>query len=158
MTLSPPGPPQGSAPLLTSPLVPSHCSNGPAPGFWLVQQCTRIQLRGSMSLFSLSLASSLLPCSGSSQGLSKKVHSCHVAKSSWHPFSMLMREQLWIFKMMPGASERQNRKRWEWQMMGDTGGGSKTGEKEKQRGRLIQISKHHYCGYPTQRLTTKLQL
>lgn len=35
--LSPPGPLQGSAPLLTSPLQPSHVSNRPFPGFWLVQ-------------------------------------------------------------------------------------------------------------------------
>lgn len=34
--LSPLGPPQGSAPLLTSPLLPSYSSNGSAPGFWLV--------------------------------------------------------------------------------------------------------------------------
>lgn len=35
--LSPPGPLQGSAPLLTSPLQPRHGSNRPVPGFWLVR-------------------------------------------------------------------------------------------------------------------------
>lgn len=56
--LSPPRPPQGSAPLLTSPLLPSSSSNGPAPEFWLVQQCTQKTLWG-QCLFS---RSSFPPC------------------------------------------------------------------------------------------------
>lgn len=96
------------------PYWPLHCWPVVAPSvllpwFWLVQQSTQ-KSSGSMSLFSLSLFSSLLPCSGSSRGLSKTIQFCHVAKSSWHPFSMLIRGQLWIFKMVPGASERQNRR------------------------------------------------
>lgn len=56
-----PGPPQGSAPLLTSPLLASPSSSGPAPEFWLVQQCTQKTL-GGQCLFSLGLLfSSLLP-------------------------------------------------------------------------------------------------
>lgn len=61
----------------------------------------------SMFLLSRLLFSSLLPCSGSDRSLSKTIQFCHMAKSSWHPFSMLIRGQLWIFKMVPGTSERQ---------------------------------------------------
>lgn len=57
--LSPPGPPQGSAPLLTSPLLPRPCSNGPAPGFWLVEHSTQKPLWG-QCLFSL--CRSFPPC------------------------------------------------------------------------------------------------
>lgn len=39
--LSPLGPPQGSAPLLTSLLLPSYSSNGSAPRLWLVQHSTQ---------------------------------------------------------------------------------------------------------------------
>lgn len=74
------------------------------------------KLLGSMSLFSLSLFYSSPPCSGSSRGLSKTIHFCHVAKSFWHPFSMLIRGQLWIFNMFPGASERQ-KEDLEWQII-----------------------------------------
>lgn len=108
--LSPLGPPQGSALLLTSPFLPSQSSNGSAPKFWLVQHSTQKSLLGSMSLFFLWLSSSLLPCSGSSLGLSKTIQFCHMAKSSWHPFSMLIRGLLWIFTTVPGASERINRR------------------------------------------------
>lgn len=56
---------------------------------------------GSVSLFFQWLSSCLLPCSGSSLGLSKTIQLCHVAKSFWHPFSMLIRGMLWIFIMLP---------------------------------------------------------
>lgn len=94
---------------------------------------------GSVSLFSVSLFSSLLPCSGSSPGLSKTIHFCHVAKSSWHPFSMLIRGQLWIFKIVPGASERQHQRNeddrhWGVRGLGWGGGsGGKTGKKTKRK-------------------------
>lgn len=74
------------------------------------------KLLGSMSLFSPSLFYSSPPCSGSSRGLSKTIHFCHVAKSFWHPFSMLIWGQLWIFNMFPGASERQ-KEDLEWQII-----------------------------------------
>lgn len=61
--LSPPGPPQGSTLLLTSPLLPSTCSSSAAPRFWLAKQSTQ-QTHCGQCLFSL--FSSLLPCSGAS--------------------------------------------------------------------------------------------
>lgn len=62
---------------------------------------------GSVSLFFQWLSSCLLPCSGSSLGLSKTIQFCHVAKSLWHPFTMLIRGMLWIFTMLPWACEKE---------------------------------------------------